>query len=186
LFLDIDVIFMGRTGGEHETILAIAQLEKEPAMSAGKLEPVWGEIFDNNAKMYLHAIYDMWDPHIVLMTGWCRFFKKEKLTKILNRGGLEFVADNLHECWSTRTSFFLDNRGVEVAGWLRDNPGFENHWLVLDGNVVGDNFADWQLESERLFIILCRENIGLADVEYQKLKTAFQLRANNFLNYRCQ
>jgi hypothetical protein len=182
LFLDFDdVICLNRTCGGYDAIEAIARIENEPGLSPETFDTLWTELFDVNAKVFLRAIHGLWDPWFVLTTSWCRFVKKEALIEILQRSGLGFVADNLHSSWATPRRMHPDIRAGEIGSWHRANPGFENAWVVLDDTLSGVGLSDWPIPSESPFVVLCRENVGLTGVEYQKLKTAFLLRAKSHL-----
>ena len=183
LFLDFDdVICLNRTCGGYDAIDAIARIEKEPGLPPETFDTLWTELFDVNAKVFLRAIHGLWDPWFVSSTSWCRFVKKEPLVEILKRSGLKFVADNLHSSWATPRRMHPDIRSGEIGSWHRANPGFENSWVVLDDELSGVGLSDWPIPAESPFIVLCRENVGLTDVEYKKLRTAFQLRANSHLS----
>ena len=182
LFLDFDdVICLNRTCGGYDAIDAVAQIENEPGLPPQTFETLWKELFDVSAKAYLHAIHNLWDPWFVLTTSWCRFVKKEPLMEILQRSGLGFVADNLHSSWATPRRMHPDIRMGEIGSWHRANPGFEDSWVILDDTVSGTGLSDWPIPAENAFIVLCRENVGLTDVEFQRLKTAFLLRAKSHL-----
>lgn len=183
LFLDFDdVICLNRTCGGYDAIDAIARIENEPGLPAETFESLWTELFDFNAKAYLQAIHDIWSPWFVLSSSWCRFVKKEPLTEILKHSGLGFVADNLHSNWTTPRRMHPDIRAGEIGSWHRANPGFENNWVILDDDVSGAGLSDWPIPAESAFIVLCCENVGLTDFEYQKLKSAFLLRAKSYLS----
>jgi hypothetical protein len=178
LFLDFDdVICLNRTCGGYDAIHAIARIETEPGLPSETFDTLWTELFDVNAKAFLQAIHDVHGPYFVLTTSWCRFVKKESLVEILKCSGLGFIAENLHSSWATPRRMHPDIRAGEIGSWHRANPGFENSWVILDDEVSGGGLSDWPIPIEQPFIILCRESVGLTDVEYQKLKTAFLLRA---------
>jgi hypothetical protein len=160
----------------------MALIEEYPTLGHEKFLKIWIELFDVNAKVFLRAIHSVWDPWFVLSTNWCRVAKKEALIEILNRSGLDFVVENLHSSWATPRRMNPDIRAGEIRSWHRANPGFENDWVILDDELSGSGLTDWPISSEQPFIVLCKENAGLTDVEYKKLRTAFQLRANSHLS----
>jgi hypothetical protein len=183
LFLDFDdVICLNSTCGGYDAFEAMALIEEYPTLAPEKFQNLWEELFDANAKKYLKAIHDIWDPWFVLSTNWCRVAKKEELIEILNRSGLDFVVENLHSSWATPRRMHPDIRAGEIRSWHRANPGFENSWVVLDDELSGVGLSEWPIPAESPFIVLCRESIGLTEVEYKKLRTAFQLRANSHLS----
>jgi hypothetical protein len=183
LFLDFDdVICLNQTCGGYDAFEAMALIEEYPELAPEKFQKLWTELFDVNAKAYLQAIHNVWDPWFVLSTTWCRHIKKEALIEILQYSGLGFVADNLHSSWTTPRRMHPDIRAGEIGSWHRANPGFENSWVILDDELSGVGLSDWPIAAEQSYIVLCREGVGLTDVEFQKLKTAFLLRAKSHLS----
>jgi hypothetical protein len=155
---------------------AIARIETEPSVEPESFAGLWTELFDVDAKAHLQALHNEFKPWIVLSTSWCRLLKKASLIEILNRSGLQFVADNLHQNWATPRRMHPDIRSGEISSWLRANPSFDDNWVIVDDELSGRGLADWPIEAHKLFIVMCRENVGLTNVEYQKLRTAFLLR----------
>lgn len=183
LFLDFDdVICLNRTCGGYDAIEAMTLIEEYPTLAPEKFQTLWTELFDVDAKSYLKAIHDVWFPWFVLSSSWCRQIKKEPLIDILNRCGLAFVAENLHSSWSTPRRMRPDTRAGEIGSWHRANPEFNDSWVVLDDELSGSGLTEWPISAEQPFIVLCKENVGITDVEYKKLRTAFQLRANSHLS----
>lgn len=182
LFINFDdVICLNRTCGGYDAMDIMARIEKDPTLAPENFQTLWAEFFDVNAKSYLEAIHDVWNPWFVLSSSWCQHIKKESLIDILNRCGLTFVAENLHSTWTTSRRMHPDIRSSEIRSWHRANPGFENDWVVLDEEVSGVSLSDWPIPAEQPFIILCRKEVGLTYIESQKLNAAFLLRAKSHL-----
>ncbi|ABD70767.1 hypothetical protein Rfer_3057 [Rhodoferax ferrireducens T118] len=183
LFLDFDdVLCLNNPVGGYDAIEALGRLEKEPGLSFGDLEFVelWRGLFDAQAKAFLTALHAEFKPTYVLSTSWRNFMNRAALDAVLRRGGLPFVADNLHENFETPISGQgggSSGRAREIQDWLNENPGCDEGWVVLDDELSGATFLGWHDDRERSFIVLCRENIGLTEVEYALLRDAFLQRA---------
>lgn len=177
LFLDFDdVICLNKPFGGYEAIHAISRLSKEPDLPPTEYQKLWEQLFDASAKAYLKALHDEFLPWYVLSTSWWWLLDKNALVSILTKCGLQFVADNLHPSWATPKRMQPDIRAREISNWQGANPGFEDLWVVLDDELSGTGFADWPIQAREPFIVLCKENVGLTEVEFEKLRNAFQLR----------
>ena len=180
LFLDFDdVICLNKHFGGYDALHAIARLAKEPGLPTDEFQELWEQLFDVQAKAYLKTLHDEFSPLYVLSTSWGRFFGKDALVEVLNRSGLQFVATNLHPHWATPKRMRPDIRAREISNWHGANPEFNDLWVVLDDELSGAGFADWPIQADGPFIVLCKENVGLTEIEYQKLRKAFQLRTKS-------
>lgn len=181
LFLDFDdVLCLNNPVGGYDAIEALGRLEKELGLSLGDPEFVelWLGLFDKQAKTFLAALDGEFKPTYVLSTSWRNFMNRAALEAILRRGGIAFVADNLHENFETplrAQGGEGSSRAREIQSWLNENPGHSS-WIVLDDELSGAAFINWHIECERAFIVLCRENTGLTEVEYALLREAFLQR----------
>lgn len=174
-----DVICLNNTCGGYDAIHALARVAKEPGLSFDDFQDLWEQLFDANAKGYLRALHDEFSPWYVLTTSWWWLLEKDALEQILRRGGLEFVANNLHASWATPKGPRPDVRAREISDWLGRNAEFADSWVVLDDELSGTGLADWQIQERGPFIVLCQENVGLTEVEFKKLQEAFRLRAKS-------
>lgn len=94
---------------------------------------------------------------------------------------LDFVAQNLHEDWETPYSFKPPWRPREICLWLRKNPEQRDNWVVLDDERSGTGLDGWPVKGDLPCIVLCREDVGLTNVEYERLRAAFLLRVERIL-----
>lgn len=179
LFLDFDdVVCLNRTCGGYDAIHAVARVAKEPGLSLDDFQGLWEQLFDANAKGHLKALHDEFSPWYVLSTSWGWLLEKDSLEQILRRSGLEFVADNMHASWATPKGPRPDVRAREISDWLAQEAEFANKWVVLDDELSGTGLADWPTLEHRPFVVLCKENAGLTELEFKKLRSAFLLRAS--------
>jgi hypothetical protein len=175
LFVDIDdVVCLNRPYGGYDVALALS-----PKSRGGKTAPLglWSELFDATAREHLRRIHEEFRPVYVISSSWTRVLDNDKLRDAFLRGGLGFVVENLHRDMVTPTIRGRTNRCAIIAAWLKAHPEFANRYVVLDDELSGTGF-DIGRPSEYLpFIVMCRENVGLTDVEYLALRVAFQLRS---------
>ncbi|MDR3453166.1 MAG: HAD domain-containing protein [Rhodoferax sp.] len=180
LFLDFDdVICLNNTCGGYDAIHALARVAKEPGLRFDDFQDLWDQLFDANAKRYLKALHHKFSPWYVLTTSWWWLLEKDALEQILRRSGLEFVADNLHAGWATPKGPRPDVRAREISDWLGRNAEFVDGWVVLDDELSGTGLADWAAQSHTPFVVLCKENVGLTEIEFKRLQEAFRLRAKS-------
>ena len=177
LFLDFDdVICLNKTCGGYDAINALSRAAKEPDLNLNVFAELWEQLFDDKAKVHLKALHEEFSPWYVLTTSWWWHMEKEQLVEVLCRCGLRFVAENLHASWDTPKGMRPEERSHEISNWHSRHPECDELWVVLDDEVSGTGLADWPITMDRPFIVLCRENFGLTDVEYRKLRAAFLLR----------
>jgi hypothetical protein len=175
LFLDIDdVVCLNRPYGGYDVALALS-----PQSRGKHTAPLglWSELFDSTACAHLRRINEEFRPVYVISSSWTRVLDHAKLREALSRGGLQFVVDNLHREMVTPTIRGRTNRWAEICLSLQSHPEFASRWVILDDELSGTGL-DLEQPIENLpFIVMCRENVGLTEVEYVKLRAAFQLRS---------
>jgi hypothetical protein len=179
LFLDLDDVLCLNTGcGGYDVLLALNQVVQghSASLDDAEFQDLWARVFDRQAKARLLALHQEFLPVYVLSTSWRRFMDREAIAAVLQRCALGFVAEHLHANWATPFGLGVPPRAREISHWLGRNPGFEDRWVVLDDEVSGTGLADWPVPEQRPFIVLCRENLGLTDLELEGLRAAFALR----------
>lgn len=179
LFLDFDdVLCLNKPFGGYDAIAAIGRAEKEPGISLddAEFEDLWANLFEAGAKGHLLALHNEFSPSYVLSTSWRNFMNRPALVAILQRTGFGFVAENLHQNWGTPIGLGYQDRPREISNWLGKNAAHEGRWVTLDDERSGAGFVDWPISQHKPFIVICRENVGLTAVEYEKLRVAFRLR----------
>jgi len=175
IFLDFDdVICLNQPFGGYDALSAFAKAarSKTPVLSK---EELWSKIFDAQATSHLKQIHEEFLPRYVLSTSWRWFFDKDALMQTLQFGGLSFVADHLHQDWSTPQICRQAHRAVEIKGWLAVHPECENTWVVLDDELSGTGFSLWSRD-QRKFVALCQAGVGLQKSELGQLRQALSIR----------
>lgn len=180
LFLDFDdVICLNNTCGGYDAIHALARVAKEPGLRFDDFQDLWEQLFDANARDYLRAIHEEFTPWYVLTTSWWWLMEKDALVEVLSQCRLQFVADNLHSHWATPKRTRPDVRAAEISDWLAQEAEFADSWVVLDDELSGTGLADWAAQSHTPFVVLCKENVGLTEIEFKRRQEAFRLRAKS-------
>ncbi len=174
LLLDIDdVACLNRPYGGYDVALALSPKSRGKASAPPGL---WSELFDATACGHLRRIDDEFHPTYVISSSWKRVLDDVKLRDALSRGGLGFVVDSLHREMVTPTIKGRTNRWAEICAWLQSHPEFSSRWVVLDDDLSGTGLDAGLASETSQFIVKCRENIGVTEVEYAKLRVAFALR----------
>lgn len=178
LFLDFDdVICLNKPYGGYDVLYAFRDAQRKGvAIDTG--DDLWNELFDSSAKKHLQQVHEEFSPYYVLSTSWRWFFDRDMLVKTLEVSGLKFVAQNLHEDWSTPQISRDAQRAVEIKRWLSNHPEFSDSWVALDDELSGTGFSTlpWHLLK---FVVLCQEGVGLQGFELQRLREAFTLRVRS-------
>lgn len=175
LFLDIDdVICLNKPYGGYDVALALSPSSRGKENAAPP--DLWNQLFDAAACAHLRRIDEEFHPVYVLSTSWARILDDDGLREALVRGGLGFVVDNLHPHMVTPKINGRTNRWAEISAWLQAHPTYATGWVVLDDELSGTGLDVGQPAEHRPFIVLCREWVGFTEVEYVKLRAAFQLR----------
>lgn len=174
LFLDIDdVVCLNRPYGAYDVALALSPNSRgKPTIPPG----LWSALFDAAACAYLRRIDEEFAPTYVISSSWARILDDNLLRDCLVRGGLAFVVDNLHRDMVTPTIRGRTNRWDDINRWLQGHPEFASKWVVLDDELSGRELGLEQPTDNLPFLVKCRENVGLTEVEYIKLREAFQRR----------
>lgn len=176
LFLDFDdVICLNTKFTGFDVMYALSQIEKGTA-SLEDFEEVWHEVFDHEAKKYLRALHEEFNPFYVLSTSWSNRMNRAALVAVLKQTELNFIAENLHPTWQTIRGFGGQTRMREIGSWRGRHPEFDHLWIVLDDECSGTGFDIYPEKSDKQFIILCKEGAGLTKSEYIELQIAFNSR----------
>nr|WP_269473989.1 HAD domain-containing protein [Variovorax sp. RA8] len=174
LFLDLDdVVCLNHPYGGCDVALALS-----PNSRGAKTAPLglWDQLFNAVASAHLRRIDEEFRPTYVISSSWARVLDDGNLRVALSRGGLAFVVDSLHHDLVTPTIRGRTNRWAEISAWLQGHPEFASNWVVLDDELSGTGLDHGPASETLQFIVKCRENVGVTEVEYAKLCVAFQLR----------
>jgi len=176
LFLDFNgVLCLNKKFTGFDVMNALSQVERKTASIESFME-LWCNIFDAEAKDHLRALHFEFNPVYVLSTSWAMRMNRDELIAVLNQTELEFIAENLHEAWKTPKGFGGQTRMREIGSWGGNHPAFNDLWVVIDDECSGTGFDIYPFIADNPFIVLCKENTGLTNAEYIKLRRAFNIR----------
>ena len=133
----------------------------------------WPELWDGlifpEGKANLTILHDEFLPNYVLSSSWTNYLTKEQMQIIFRRTGLECIAENLHNQWTTPKGS-QSSRLEEIEQWIAEHGVPNQQMLILD-----DYESGWSLNKSGLdkkgLVVLCDAYTGLvADklVEAQK------------------
>jgi hypothetical protein len=151
IFLDIDdVLCVHRTMNTREILAALAGDETVDAAA------VWQQIFHAPARENLCQLHDEFEPLYVISSSWTLHLNHEQLCQVFRLTGLEFVADNLHEDWSTPRDENGDSyRLVEIDAWLDAHALLEPiPYVIIDDVISGQSLRDSHLEDHAVLCVL--------------------------------
>lgn len=169
LFLDFDdVLCLNSPYGGYDAKLAVNDESSE----------LWTHLFDANAKRNLQKLDEKFKPWYVISSSWWWLFDRAEMVEIMQRSGLQFVADNLHSTWATPKASRPGMRAVEVKSWLALHPDFSNSWVVVDDKLSGRGFKNWTREALS-YVVLCQLEVGLQDLEFAQLHDALERRSRH-------
>jgi hypothetical protein len=164
LFLDFDdVVCLNQPYGGFD------------ALSAAPPPGLYENLFAQGPRAVLRNIHDEHQPRYVITTSWLRFFEKKGLAQVLTRGGLSFVAENLHEHWEA-PPLRETARASVIQFWLRNHHHGEP-FLILDDVQSGTGL---KLHYLRHHAILCEVDEGLLPAHVVKARRIYQLEPTTF------
>lgn len=130
---------------------------------------LWEGLIFPEGKANLTALHDEFFPSYVLSSSWTNYLTKEQTQIIFRRTGLECIAENLHNQWTTPKGS-QSSRLEEIEQWIAEHGTPNQKMLILD-----DYESGWSLNKSGLdkkgLVVLCDAYTGLvADklVEAQK------------------
>jgi len=152
VFLDIDdVLCVHRTLNTRQVLAALGSDETIDAAQ------VWQQIFHAAARDNLRQLHEEFYPWYVISSSWTLHLNREQLCETFRRTELQFVAENLHESWSTPRG---DDsyRLVEIEAWLDTHALLTPvPSLILDDELSGQSIVGSHLEDSA---VLCRAGAG--------------------------
>lgn len=119
---------------------------------------LWSRLFHEPAVSVLKAIVDQSKPRIVITTSWLRIFDKEGFDLLLDRAGLQWMLEALHEQWEA-PPMLGDNRLQAIERWLSKHHSGEP-FVVLDDDYSGIGLARSRLDRQGR-VVLCMKDVGL-------------------------
>ncbi|GGI17596.1 HAD domain-containing protein [Oxalicibacterium faecigallinarum] len=163
VFLDLDDVLVGR--GIYNSYQVIQLFEH----GTEEWPELWQGLMHIDAKENLKLLHAEFSPLYVISSSWTTQLGREQMILVFERTGLEFVACNLHEEWTTPKSKD-SSRISEIEAWLGKNSKGEA-LLILD-----DHHSGWTLLESTLYqqgkVVICDiDRCFVAD----RLKEARQL-----------
>lgn len=152
VFLDIDDVLCVHRRLNTRQVLAV--LAGDISVDAAE---VWQQIFHASARDNLRQLHNEFHPWYVISSSWKLHLNREQLCETFRRTGLEFVAENLHESWSTPRG---DDsyRLVEIEAWLDTHALLTPvPYVILDDELSGQSLVGSHLEDSA---VLCGAGAG--------------------------
>lgn len=178
IFLDIDdVLCLSSPYGGFD---ALAAVKRRHVNSAA----VYRELFVATARAALKRVHDEMAGALryVISSTWRESFSREQLDAVFRQGGLDFVADRLHEgeLWRTPAKFGRSRRVDEIAHWLQRHHQGER-FVIIDDTCSGASLmpalGTSPEGSSHPFtgrVVLCQECVGLTDEHVQPIVEALR------------
>lgn len=137
------------------------QVKRAFKTSALDYPELWAELVFPEARENLQALHEEFCPQYVCSSRWTTFLTREQMQEVFRRTGLAFVADNLHEHWTTPKGTG-SARVTEIEDWFWDHRQPEPmEYLVL---VLDDHESGWNLHESRMdrqgLVVLCDPAVG--------------------------
>lgn len=158
---------------DFDDVLAVHQVHNGhrvlDAFAAGWMEvapELWTSVFDAGARKNLLALHEEFGPNYVISSSWASHLNRDQICEVLSRTGLQFVMENLSDCWCTPRDS-ESGRLSEIEAWLEQHSsGSEPVYVIIDDHVSGWALSDSWLENRTVF---CDAWLGFT---YVKLRTA--------------
>lgn len=160
-FLDIDEVLCI---GQPEACLELSRrMSAGDVPSSQELEAVFSPVA-RNALAVIHRRTGG-AVRYVISSSWREHFSREAMALLLDRGGLPFIAENLHagEAWRCVPKRIYRERRAEILDWLATHHRGEAFVIVDDHYSAGElsfihHFPDSPLHGR---VILCHTGTGL-------------------------
>lgn len=158
VFLDFDdVICLNNPYGGYDALVPNPPLE------------IWAQLFHAPAVEVLRKIAEQFNPRFVITTSWLMLMNLERCRSILTKGGLAFVASNLHWAWDAEQGRGM-NRLAAIEVWLRQHHKGEP-FAVLDDVSSGTGLPTSSLAQQGR-VVLCEVDVGLQDHHFDQVRQA--------------
>ena len=162
VFLDIDdVLCVHRLYNTRQVLTALAE------NSSANAADVWQQIFHASARENLRQLHEEFSPQYVVSSSWVLHLSQAQLCETFRQTGLDFVAENLHEFWTTPRDAENSYRLVEIEFWIDTHALLSPvPYLIIDDHVSGQSLVGSHLEGHA---VLCDAWVGFM---YPQLKQA--------------
>ena len=120
---------------------------------------LWERLFHPPAIAVLQAVHEKFRPQWVLTTSWIRFLDRQTAATVLRRGGLPFVAQNMHEKHWDAEQLRGEDTATACLRWLSMYHEGEPY-IIIDDETSGTGLATstWRRSGN---VVLCKEGVGL-------------------------
>ncbi len=150
----------------HQEHNSFQVLEAFKRAALDDVPALWKFLFDASACKNLRTLHEEFVPEFVISSSWTSFLDRAQICEVLRRTGLEFVAENLHQDWSTPREDG-SYRLTEIEGWLDMHAlGTALPHVILDDHISGQSIPGSHLEERS---VLCDAWVGFT---YPKLRSA--------------
>lgn len=175
-FLDIDEVLCI---GQPEACLELSRrMSAGDVPSAQELEAVFSPVA-RNALAVIHRRTGG-AVRYVISSSWREHFSREAMALLLHRGGLSFVAGNLHagEAWRCVSKRIYRERQAEILDWLATHHRGEAFVIVDDHYSAGELSFIHHLPDSPLHgrVILCHPGTGLTMDQVDDIVAALRSR----------
>lgn len=174
LFLDIDdVVCLNERYGGFDVVRALN--ERVP-----QYVDVLRQVFNRDACALLRRLHESLDGRLsyVISSTWREAFTRSQLQFVFREGGLDFVAESLHEEWCTPIELEPGSREADITMWLALNHIGES-FAILDDTSSGISLRPALKDASHEFfgrVVLCQEGVGLRPEHLETLRLALTRR----------
>jgi hypothetical protein len=171
IFLDMDdvlVISREYTSFQVLAIFKLGDLDSWPEL--------WTGLIFAEARANLWTLHQEFWPQYVISSSWANYLSRKQMQELFRRTNLEFIADNLHEGWTTPKSEGA-SRTDEIEGWLRKYRESSQPLLVIDDDNSGWSLLDSFFGRQDL-VVLCKPWIGFVADKLAEAQRLLQIQVN--------
>ena len=175
-FLDIDEVLCI---GQPEACLELSRrMSAGDVPSSQELEVVFSPVARNALAVIHRRIGGA--VRYVISSSWREHFSREAMALLLHRGGMPFIAENLHagEAWRCVPKRIYRERQAEILDWLATHHRGEPFVILDDHYSAGqlafiEHFPDSPLQDR---VILCQPGSGLTMDKVDDIVAALRSR----------
>lgn len=170
IFLDIDDVLV-----LNEKYNGWAALEAL-AHDVDHYPELWQQLVFPEGRDNLQALHDEFSPEYVISSTWATQFTQAQLKEVMRRSGLLFVADNMHETWSTPRALSSE-RLQEIEWWLEQNPQAGRPFLVIDDVLSGQSLRFSEMKDAG-HVVLCHAWTGFVQEKLAEARALLRAQFN--------
>lgn len=153
IFLDIDdVLAISREFTSYQVMATF---------KSGDLD-AWPELWDGllctQARRNLSVLHSEFEAQYVISSSWSHYLAREQMLDVLRRCQLGFVANNVHDEWTTPKHSGW-SRHDEIENWTLRHLASGRRMLVLDDHQSGASLHKSRFDQNGM-VVLCEPWIG--------------------------